>query len=164
MKLPSDKLVWGLVRISLGWIFLWAFLDKTFGLGFATLPERAWLAGGSPTAGFLTNATKGPFAELFKAMAGNPFVDWLFMIGLLCIGAALLLGIGVRIACYAGTLMLVLMYFAGFIPPENNPVIDDHVIYALVLIGLSLSPAGSWLGFGTGWSKTKLVKKYPMLK
>src|SRR5688572_13701049 len=24
------------VRIALGWVFLWAFLDKTFGLGFAT--------------------------------------------------------------------------------------------------------------------------------
>src|SRR5688572_461628 len=24
------------VRLALGWVFLWAFLDKAFGLGFAT--------------------------------------------------------------------------------------------------------------------------------
>ena len=27
-------------RISLGWIFLWAFLDKTFGLGHETAARR----------------------------------------------------------------------------------------------------------------------------
>ncbi|MFC4062642.1 hypothetical protein ACFOWE_30465, partial [Planomonospora corallina] len=26
----------GVARIALGWVFLWAFLDKMFGLGFAT--------------------------------------------------------------------------------------------------------------------------------
>ena len=31
----------GLSRISLGWVFLWAFLDTTFGLGYATPAERA---------------------------------------------------------------------------------------------------------------------------
>ncbi len=30
-----------IVRILLGWTFLWAFLDKTLGLGFATITERA---------------------------------------------------------------------------------------------------------------------------
>ncbi|MFC3824299.1 hypothetical protein ACFOSO_37505, partial [Planomonospora venezuelensis] len=27
---------WAAARIALGWVFLWAFADKTFGLGFAT--------------------------------------------------------------------------------------------------------------------------------
>ena len=31
----------GVVRILLGFTFLWAFVDKTFGLGFAT--TKAWL-------------------------------------------------------------------------------------------------------------------------
>ena len=38
-----------LSRILLGFVFLWAFLDKTFGLGFATAAEKAWVAGGSPS-------------------------------------------------------------------------------------------------------------------
>ena len=50
-------------RILMGFYFLWAFIDKTFGLGFATPAERAWVGGGSPTTGFLTNATtESPFA------------------------------------------------------------------------------------------------------
>ena len=35
----------------LGFEFLWAFLDKTFGFGYATPAERAWINGGSPTKG-----------------------------------------------------------------------------------------------------------------
>src|SRR3712207_7355187 len=44
------------LRLALGWIFLWAFVDKLFGLGFATKAENAWIDGGSPTQGFLGNA------------------------------------------------------------------------------------------------------------
>lgn len=158
-----NELIWGLLRISLGWLFLWPFLDKLFGLDFTTPFERSWIAGASPTAGFLTNATKGPFVELFQSMAGNLVVDWLFMIGLLCIGAALILGIGVRIAGYSGALMLILMYLA-VLPPEHNPLIDEHIVYAIVLIGLTLLPSGEYIGFGKAWSGSALVKKYPILK
>lgn len=155
--------VWAVTRISIGWIFLWAFLDKTFGLGFATPAEGAWINGGSPTSGFLTNATRGPFAESFQSVSGAAWADWLFMIGLLGIGAALILGIGVRIAAAAGALMLVLMWSAALLP-ENNPFMDDHLIYALVLIGLALSGAGRTWGLGRQWEQTHIVQRYPVLK
>ena len=83
-------------RILLGFYFFWAFLDKTMGLGFATPAEKAWVLGGSPTTGFLSGVN-GPFANFFADMAGNPFVDWLFMLGLLGIGLSLILGIGLRV-------------------------------------------------------------------
>jgi hypothetical protein len=38
-----------ILRVLLGVEFLWAFLDKTFGLGYATPAARAWIHGGSPT-------------------------------------------------------------------------------------------------------------------
>ena len=61
----------------MGFIFLWAFLDKTFGLGVATPADKAWIAGGSPTTGFLSNAVQGPFATFFNSLAGVPVVyDW----------------------------------------------------------------------------------------
>ncbi len=165
------KYVWGLLRIGMGWIFLWAFVDKVFGLGFATCRDaatgvvdmfcdKAWYAGGSPTFGFLNFASKGPFAEFYQGIAGNPIVDWLFMLGLLFVGTTLLLGICVRLGSYAGVAMMALMYSAGFIPPDNNPFVDDHIIYALVLIGLSLSGSGKVLGFGQQWSETALVRKF----
>ncbi|MEV3936776.1 hypothetical protein AB0K52_12465 [Glycomyces sp. NPDC049804] len=155
--------VWAGLRIALGWVFLWAFLDKTFGLGFATEKEAAWLEGGSPTAGFLTHGTKGPFAEFYQGMAGNAFADWLFMLGLLGIGLALLLGIGMRVAAATGALLLILMWTAA-LWPENNPFMDDHLIYAGLLIGLALARAEDTLGLGKSWGDLPVVKRHPLLK
>src|SRR3954453_9735239 len=97
------------IRLSLGWTFLWAFLDKTFALGHETgvdpatgatdyFGPAAWIHGGSPTKGFLGFATEGPLAGFYQNLAGNPVVDWMFMLGLLGIGLALMLGVGMRIA------------------------------------------------------------------
>jgi thiosulfate dehydrogenase [quinone] large subunit len=153
----------GILRLLLGWIFLWPFLDKVFGLGFATESGKAWIDGISPTYGFLNFGTRGPFADFFQSFAGNPFVDWIFMIGLLGIGIALILGIGVRIAAVAGSIMLILMYVA-VIPPEHNPYVDDHIIYAVVLILLAYTDSGKYIGFGKRWTRSKIVSKLPFLK
>jgi len=155
--------VWAALRIALGWIFLWAFLDKTFGLGFATEAKAAWIDGGSPTEGFLTFGTKGPFADLYQGLAGSAFADWLFMAGLLGIGLALVLGIGMRIAAVSGALLLVLMWTAA-LPPENNPFMDDHLVYAGLLIGLALARAGDTLGLGAAWGRLSLVRRHAWLR
>lgn len=149
-------------RIALGWVFLWAFVDKTFGLGFGTEPAKAWIDGGSPTFGFLNFATRGPFAEIFQAIAGHPVVDVLFMAGLLAIGVALTLGVGMRLAALGASLMMALMYLAA-LPPENNPLIDDHIVYALVVWILPLVRAGEVFGLGRWWKDKKLVRDHPWL-
>jgi thiosulfate dehydrogenase [quinone] large subunit len=151
------------LRLALGWIFLWAFIDKLFGLGFATKAQNAWIDGGSPTKGFLGNATTGPFADMYKNIAGATWADWLFMIGLAAIGTALILGIGLRIAATTGGLLLVLM-FTAVLPPENNPFMDDHLIYAGVLALLALTAAGDTLGLGRPWATLPLVQRLPWLK
>ena len=154
---------WTLLRFCLSWIFLWPFFDKLLGLGFSTKPEASWLNGGSPTTGFLKFGTKGPLAEIFHMLAGQQWVDWLFMIGLLLIGLSLLLGVGLRIASYAGAILLMLMWLATF-PPLHNPFLDEHIIYALVLLVLPSVNAGHWFGLADKWSQTNLVKKYPFLQ
>ena len=150
------------LRLSLGWVFFWAFLDKTFGLGFATPPERAWIEGGSPTTGFL-KGVEGTFADFFNGMAGQAWADWLFMIGLAGIGLALILGVGMRIAAVAGSLMLVLMW-AAELPLQNNPFMDDHLIYSMVLVALALVSAGRTVGFGAAWERLHLVQRTGWLK
>ncbi|MDO8513550.1 MAG: hypothetical protein Q7S37_03540 [bacterium] len=155
--------VCGLLRLSLGWVFLWAFIDKLWGLGFATTSAKSWLSGGSPTLGFLKFGTHGPFASFYQGIAGNSVVDWLFMLGLLALGLALILGIGIKIASYVGTVLLLLMWSAA-LPPANNPFLDEHIIYILILIGLASANAGQYLGFGRWWSTTGLVKKHPFLQ
>jgi len=151
------------IRFSLGWVFLWAFVDKLFGLGFATPAARSWLNGGSPTKGFLTNAATGPFESFYKSIAGAAWADWLFMLGLAGIGIALIAGIAMRIATSAGALLLVMMWTA-VLPPENNPFMDDHIVYALVLIALALLGAGHHFGLGRTWERLAIVQKYPILK
>jgi thiosulfate dehydrogenase [quinone] large subunit len=150
-------------RLSLGWIFLWAFLDKTFGLGFATESKNAWIDGGSPTNGFLKFAATGPFKSFYNDIAGDTWADWLFMIGLAGIGIALIAGITMRIAAASGALLLVLMWSA-VLAPENNPFMDDHIVYAIVLVLLAALGAGKTLGLGTYWEKLPIVKRFPILK
>jgi thiosulfate dehydrogenase [quinone] large subunit len=149
-------------RIALGFVFLWAFLDKTFGLGFATAAEKAWLNGGSPTTGFLKMGVNpdSPFKDVFMGLAGQAWVDWAFMLGLLGVGVALVLGIGLRLAAVAGTAILVLMW-AALIPLENNPVVDDHIVYALVLWTVAFGKREYSLT--NWWLSNKSVKKTPWL-
>jgi len=150
-------------RIALGWVFLWAFLDKTFGLGFATAAEDAWINGGSPTTGFLVYGTEGKiFHDFFAGLAG-PVSDWLFMAGLLGIGLALILGIGMRIATVSGVTLLMLMW-AAELPLENNPFMDDHVVYSIVLVALAIYGAGRYVGLGKAWERLPLVQRLPWLK
>jgi thiosulfate dehydrogenase [quinone] large subunit len=162
LKIIIKNMKWGLTRISMGFMFLWAFFDKLLGLGRATPIERAWISGGSPTAGFLSN-TKGTYADFFHSLAGVSWVDPLFMAGLFFIGAALFLGIGMRIASITGAILLVLMYTAE-LPLPNNPLVDEHIIYALVLFGLAGVEAGRFYGLGNWWSNTKLVRKLRILE
>ncbi|MEV1333222.1 hypothetical protein AB0J20_27025 [Micromonospora costi] len=151
------------LRLALGWVFLWAFLDKVFGLGLATEEKNAWISGGSPTKGFLTFGAAGPFEGLYHGIAGAAWADWLFMIGLAAIGAALLLGIGVRVAAVAGGLLLLMMWTA-VLPPETNPFMDDHLVYAGVLAVLALVDAGDTLGLGRTWARLPVVQRNSWLR
>ena len=154
--------VWATTRIALGVVFFWAFIDKLFGLGFATPSERSWLNGGSPTTGYLSGV-EGPFGGVFNAMSGQAWADWLFMAGLLGIGAALLLGVAMRITAVSGALLLTFMYLAS-LPLENNPVVDDHLVYAIVLVGLAAVRAGDTFGLGRAWRRIPLVQRNAWLQ
>ncbi len=156
--------VWDILRIALGWIFLWTFLDKLFGLGFNTASHQSWLDGVSPTAGFLEFGTKGPMSAFYQNLAGNSVVTWLYMLGFLGIGLALISGVFVKIAGYAGTLIMILIYTAGFLPPEHNPFLDEHIIYAIILISLTQIESRQRLGLGKWWSETTIVKRFDFLK
>ncbi len=130
-----------LSRILLGFIFLWAFLDKTFGFGFATKSANSWIHGGSPTTGFLSGAVHGPLAPFFHTLAGMPWVDWVFMIGLLFVGVTLLINRWVKFGALAGIVMLALMYLA-LLWPANNPFVDEHLVYMAVLAYIAMRSEG----------------------
>jgi thiosulfate dehydrogenase [quinone] large subunit len=161
------------LRIAFGLTFLWAFFDKAFALGFHTgydqngnldrFGDAAWINGGSPTEGFLKFGADGPFKDFYNNIAGDAWANWLFMLGLLGIGFALTLGIGMRIAAAAGALLYVLMWTV-VLPPENNPVLDDHILGAISLVVLAAFSAGDTWGLGKVWARTRLVKDSPVLR
>ncbi len=187
----AARRVWAAVRIGLGGMFLWAFADKTFALGYPTgrsfdgstgvetidyLGESAWLFGfgeGSPTFSFLTFRSEGWFIEWAQSAAGEAWADWLFMAGLLFVGTTFLLGVGLRLGAVVGAAMLVLHFLASpdflaspvtAIPAGSEPYLDIPLITALTLVGLALIDAGNTWGLGRRWERASLVEKYPILR
>ncbi len=166
--------VMAVLRVMMGFTFLWAFLDKTFGLGYATVSDRAWINGGSPTGGFLSHVEVGPLRTTLQGWAGSGWADALFMVGLLGIGLALVLGIGVRVAAISGSVLLAFMWVAEWPPARHttagaptsstNPLIDSHLMYIVVLIGLACYAAGTTWGFGRAWAKLGFVARNHWLR
>ncbi|MEV6103489.1 hypothetical protein AB0M28_02090 [Streptomyces sp. NPDC051940] len=162
------------VRLITGFVFLWAFLDKTFGFSYATPTSRAWIEGGSPTKGFLSGVAVGPMESTLHGWAGDPWADWLFMLGLLGIGLALIAGVALRFAAVATTVMMALMWIAEWPPAQHlsdgspsmstNPVVDYHVVYAVVVIALAVASAGDTWGLGKAWAKLPFVRDHASLR
>ncbi|MER5942028.1 hypothetical protein ABT121_32525 [Streptomyces sp. NPDC001928] len=166
--------VFACLRLLTGFVFLWAFLDKTFGLGYATQSGKGWIDGGSPTKGFLSQVAAGPMESTFHSWAGEAWTDWLFMLGLFGIGLALIAGVALRVAAVAGAVMMALMWVAEWPPAQTlsdgtptmstNPFAEYHLIYAVVLIALAAVSAGDFLGLGRLWAKLPLVRRSPWLR
>lgn len=162
------------LRIFLGFTFLWPFLDKTFGLGYSTSGSKSWISGGSPTKGFLGHVEQGPLQDVFRSFAGAGWADVLFMLGLLGIGVALLAGVGLRFAAACGTVLLVLMWAAewplarftsaGDPTSSVNPFLDYHLLYASALwVVAAFGAASSW-GLGRWWAHRSVVESHSMLR
>ena len=83
-------------------------------------------------------------------MATSEAIEWMFMLGLLFIGLPLMLGMGVRLAAAGGVAMETMMCTAGFILAEHNPVVEEHMMYGIIFLGLLLVGGGQYLGLG-GW-------------
>ncbi|WP_030419374.1 DoxX family membrane protein [Streptomyces sp. SCSIO 75703] len=161
-------------RMLMGFVFLWAFLDKLLGLGYATPSGRGWPDGGSPTRGFLGSVEAGPLESVFHSWAGAVWADWLFMLGLLGIGVALIAGVALRLAALAGSVMMALMWMAEWPPARHlsdgspsmstNPFADYHLVYAVLLVVLAAAAAGDTLGLGRTWARLPVVRDHHWLR
>jgi thiosulfate dehydrogenase [quinone] large subunit len=166
------------LRIGFGLTFLWAFFDKLLALGFSTgavtnaagaktgidfFSKDAWIHGGNPTLGFLKFGATGPFKGFYNSIAGEAWVNWAFMLGLLFIGLALTFGIAIRIGAVAGFVMYLMMWSVA-LWPANNPFIDDHILGAISMVVIGVALAGDTWGFGKVWSQQHLVRDNPVLR
>jgi uncharacterized membrane protein YphA (DoxX/SURF4 family) len=131
-----------LLRISIGWHFLYEGIAKIFTPNWSSVS-------------YLLNSS-GPLAGVFRSMASNQFlvylVDYSIIFGLLIIGFALFIGISTRLASLAGAALLLLFYISN--PPFTvNPigygveghylVINKNLIELITLLVLAFIPT-SW--------------------
>jgi thiosulfate dehydrogenase (quinone) large subunit len=54
--------------------------------------------------------------------------------------------------------VLYLMMWAVVLPPSANPLLDEHIIGALAVIGLALVHSGDHFGLGRWWKTQPIVR------
>ena len=140
-----------LTRIGLGWVMFYAGITKVL--------NPNWSA-----AGYLKGAKT--FNDFFVSLTEPgilPFINFMNEWGLTLLGVSLILGIGVRLSSVLGALLMVLYYFPALDWPKigtTSYIIDDHIIYALVLLYLGAVRAGRMMGMENWFAKT-FLSRYP---
>lgn len=134
------------LRVLMGWFML---AD-----GLQILATPGWSA-----KGFLLGAkTFGGFYAWFALPANTWWVDPLNSWGITLIGAALLLGICIRPAAWAGAAMMILYYFPHYALPKvtYGYLVEEHIIYAVVFLAIAAWPAAQRYGLGAALRRTAL--------
>jgi len=150
----SAQVVLALLRIAMGWMMLYAGLTKVF--------NPKWTA-----AAYLQNAKT--FTGFFQWLASPEnigLVNFINAWGPTFLGISLILGIGIRFSSLLGAILILLYYFPILQFPYPNPhsyVVDDYIIYALVLIFFAAVRAGKYYGLENWCANLPLCRKYPAL-
>jgi len=133
------------LRVAVGWHFLYE--------GIAKLTAASWSA-----AGYLKQA-RGPFADLFKRLAGEPNLlanaDLITMWGLTLVGTLLILGLFTRLAALGGIGFILLFYlcnppFVGYfysIPTEGSYlIVNKNLVELCALVVILVTGSGRFAG------------------
>ena len=134
------------LRLSLGWLMFYAGIEKVL--------SREWTA-----QGFLLNAKTVPALYAWFALPVNAWwVDPLNAWGITLVGVALLLGVSIRLASWAGAALMVLYYFPSvafpFIP--HGFIVEEHIVYALLFVLIAVLPQAQKFGLANTLRRTFL--------
>jgi thiosulfate dehydrogenase [quinone] large subunit len=132
----SEKYLLVLLRVALGALFLYSGVTK--------ITDPSWSA-----AGYIGSAANFTgFYQSLLAPSVLPIINILNSWGQALIGLSLILGLFVRYSAPLGALMMVLYYLVLPFPHPNAHayIVDEHVIYALLLVYLAVVQAGRYLG------------------
>ncbi|MCA8869783.1 MAG: DoxX family membrane protein [Rhodobacteraceae bacterium] len=142
----TERIILLLLRLSLGWVFLYAASHQVFAPGWSI-------------AGFLQHTKT--FHDLFAVFTGSamaPVFSFLVAWGHLLIGLSLILGLAVRLSAPFGILLMILYWMAHmdfpYIGDKNSFIVDFHIVYALVLWLLIVRQAGHAWGLDA-WAKNQ---------
>lgn len=154
-RTASERALIIFFRLTMAWTFLYAASHQVF---------VTW-----SVADFL-NSTKTfhSFYAPFTSPAIAPFLTFVVGYGHLLIGLSLLLGLAVRLSSIFGILLLLLYWTAHmdfpYISNTNNFLVDEHIVFAGVLVLLIVERAGHVWGLDS-WAETLgFVRRQPILK
>lgn len=148
------------LRVLMGWIL--------FQGGIVKVLDPEWTA-----AGFLQFAIPegNPFTAQFAALAGNPTIDFLVMWGLTLTGLGLMVGALVRWNAFWAAFMMIMFWAASLtggllagLPLEHGWVVDDHLLYAILLFALGAFGTGRLFGVDGYLEEMPFVKNNRWLK
>lgn len=148
------------LRLTMGWILLQGGLTK--------LLNPSWTA-----SGFLQNAIPAgnPLTGLWTFFAAMPGIDMLVMWGLTLTGLGIILGAFLRLSALSASAMMLLFWAAALeggimagLPVEHGWVVDSHLVYVALLMGLGAFGSGRIIGVDQYLEDTSVVEKYPSLK
>ena len=144
-----------LLRLGIGWMFFYAGITKIL--------NPAWTS-----AGYLKSAkTFTFFYQTLLSPSILPIVDFINEWGLLLLGISLIFGIFVRLSSIFGAVLMLLYYFPILDFPYPNPysfIIDEHIIYALILILFAALRVGRIYGFEEKCANLPICSKFPRLR
>lgn len=141
-----QKIAIFLLRVSMGWVYLYA-------------GSKLLLNPSNSAAGYLQGAKT--FTGIYHWLAGSDIVSVITFINewaLFLLGVSLVLGIFVRWSSILGAILMLLFYFPVLQFPyigTTSFIIDEHIVYALVLILLGALGAGHIWGLDKFFSKSK---------
>ena len=138
-------------RLALGWLMFYAGITKIL--------DPAWTS-----KGYLMGAKTFPgFYSWFISPENIGWVDFLNEWGLTLIGASLILGLGVRLSSVLGAALMLLYYFPvlEFPKVEHGFIIDDHIIYAVLLAFFAAVRAGRYYGLDNWCANLPICRRYP---
>ena len=142
------------LRLVMGWTLFYGGVTKVL--------DPEWSAGG-----FLLHGIPegNPFTGLWTTIAS----DWLWLVdplnawGLTLAGLAIMLGAFLRWSAFWGAVMMLFYWLASF-PLEHSFIVDDHVVYAVLLFGLGAFGAGRILGVDAWLEDTGFVRSNGWLR
>jgi thiosulfate dehydrogenase (quinone) large subunit len=150
-----QKLVLFLLRVAMGWVMFYAGITKIL--------NPVWSA-----EGYLKGTST--FVGLYNRLLSQdilPFVNFINEWGLTLLGISLILGIGVRLSSLLGAVLMLLYYFPVLdfpIIPPHSYIVDDHIIYALVLLFFAAVKAGRIMGLENWCSNLPICRRFPRLR
>ncbi len=143
-------------RIAMGWTFLYA--------GATQMLDPHWTA-----ASFLAGTKT--FHMLYGPLVGSPLmplIDFCVKWGHLLIGLSLVSGLMIRVSGVFGILLMLVYWTAHldfpYVTSPLNFILDEHIVYAAVIVYLMAVRAGHVFGLDGIAEKIDLIGHNPLLR